>query len=344
MKKFLVLLLTAPVCVFGQAVHQAQYGVAETFNFVLFNTDGTLDVDEVDAGTEVAIACDEGAETTATNDFVDEGNFYSIALTATELSCERATVVISATDRNVFLVETFGDVDAFDTTRGIASGMAQTTDTDASTIQLRSGHAFGDDELNGMIVCVVAGTAVNECKIITDYVGSTDEATVGPSNFTADPTTDSAYIVYPAQASTLSQMYTYFYTTQTAVDLADLQGELTALNVADGDDVTAISGAITNLTDGTTPVWVAGATLQDLVADSGTTTSLTDAALTQATNNWFRNGTRVTFTDGTLQGQSACIDTFTASTDTLTFSPPVTTEVSTHSYVLEADGGCVRGR
>lgn len=93
-------------------VWQARYGVAETFNFKLYNADGTLDVDEVDGGTEVSLSCNEGAETTATNDFVDEGTFYSIALTATEMQCERIAVVIAATTTEVFFIQTTDNASA----------------------------------------------------------------------------------------------------------------------------------------------------------------------------------------------------------------------------------------
>lgn len=94
-------------------VHQREYGVATTINFNLYDTTtGGLDVDEIDGGTEVSLSCDEGAETTATNDFVDEGNFYSIALTATEMQCARIAVVIAATDTNVVFVETIGNASA----------------------------------------------------------------------------------------------------------------------------------------------------------------------------------------------------------------------------------------
>lgn len=104
-------------------VWQAQYGVARTFDFVLYNTDGTIDVDEVDGGAEVTLDCD-GTPATATNDFVDEGAFYSIALTAAEMQCERITVTVGATDTNVFFIQTHGHVDAFNETLGWNTGDA----------------------------------------------------------------------------------------------------------------------------------------------------------------------------------------------------------------------------
>jgi hypothetical protein len=107
MKKLLWALIFLPVAALAD-VHTAKYGVESTFNFVLYNADGTLDDDEADGGTEVSVACDEGAETTATNDFADEGTFYSITLTAAEMQCARVAVVVAATDTNIFFVETYG--------------------------------------------------------------------------------------------------------------------------------------------------------------------------------------------------------------------------------------------
>lgn len=118
-----LLLLSAPA---SSEVWQARYGVAETFNFKLYNADGTLDVDEADGGAEVSLSCNEGAETTATNDFVDEGTFYSIALTATELQCERIAVVVAATTTEVFFVQTSGNASAMTPTYEVNLASATT--------------------------------------------------------------------------------------------------------------------------------------------------------------------------------------------------------------------------
>lgn len=101
--------LTLPV---WADIYAARYGVSETFDFWLYNADGTLDVDEVDGGTEVSVSCNEGAETTATNDFVDEGTFYSITLTASEMQCERVVVVVAATVTGGFIIQTDSNASA----------------------------------------------------------------------------------------------------------------------------------------------------------------------------------------------------------------------------------------
>jgi len=68
------------------------------------------------------------------------------------------------------------------------------------------------------------------------------------------------------------------------------------------------------------------------VADSGTTTTLVDAVLTQADGYW--NGALLIFRTGTNAGRTAIITDFDAATDTLTFTPAVPDAVTTEGYVL----------
>jgi len=107
----LACLLISPFAL-AEAWPVAEYGVAKTFYFKLYNTDGTLDVDEADGGAEVTVDCD-GTPATATNDFADEGAFYSIALTAAEMQCGVVVLTIAATDTEVFIVPTSGNASAY---------------------------------------------------------------------------------------------------------------------------------------------------------------------------------------------------------------------------------------
>ena len=68
------------------------------------------------------------------------------------------------------------------------------------------------------------------------------------------------------------------------------------------------------------------------IADSGTTTTLVDAVLTQADGYW--NGALLIFRSGTNVGRTAIITDFDAATDTLTFAPAVPDAVTTEGYVL----------
>lgn len=106
-----VLALAAPALADG--VHILPYGAAATIDFPLFAADGTLSTSETDGGTDVTLTCDEGTGATATNDFVDEGSFYSIALTATEMQCARLVVEIAGSAVTTLeRIETYGNASA----------------------------------------------------------------------------------------------------------------------------------------------------------------------------------------------------------------------------------------
>lgn len=74
----------------------------------------------------------------------------------------------------------------------LASGTAQ--GGSSSTIQLAAGETFADDELNTNVVKITSGTGAGQARLITDYVGSTDTATVTPS-WTTNPDATSVYEV-----------------------------------------------------------------------------------------------------------------------------------------------------
>lgn len=92
-----------------------EYGAATTVNFDLWETDGTdLKTDAVDGGTDCNIVKDEGASATCANDFVDEGNNYSIALSASEMQAARISVCFLDSATKAYLdkciyIDTYGN-------------------------------------------------------------------------------------------------------------------------------------------------------------------------------------------------------------------------------------------
>ena len=68
-------------------------------------------------------------------------------------------------------------------------------------------------------------------------------------------------------------------------------------------------------------------------ADSGTTTTAVDAERTEADTDYWK-GSLITFTSGTLNGQTRLVTAFNAATDTITFAPATTVAVGTHTYRL----------
>lgn len=68
-------------------------------------------------------------------------------------------------------------------------------------------------------------------------------------------------------------------------------------------------------------------------ADSGTTTTMVDAALTQADTDYWK-GMLIRFTSGNISGQTRLITGFTPASDTITFAPATTQAVGTNTYEI----------
>jgi hypothetical protein len=191
MTRILTALLLAALSFTASAqVWQARYGVAETFNFKLYNADGTLDVDEADGGTEVSVSCNEGAETTATNDFVDEGTFYSIALTSGEMNCERIAVVIAATTTEVFFIQTNSNASAMTPANDVNLVNIAGSVVSTSTAQLgvnvvnAAGTAWGSGAITAASIATdaigaaeIAADAIAASEIAADAIGASELAT-----------------------------------------------------------------------------------------------------------------------------------------------------------------------
>lgn len=92
-----------------------EYGVQTTINFELYETDGTdLKSDAAHASGDTKLMKDNGDEANTTNGFTDEGQGYSIVLTATEMQAARIVLYVVDQSTKVWLdrvlvVETFGN-------------------------------------------------------------------------------------------------------------------------------------------------------------------------------------------------------------------------------------------
>lgn len=108
-------------------------------------------------------------------------------------------------------------------------------------------------------------------------------------------------------------------------------GVVTAAAVATGaiDADALATDAVTEITDATKTAF--GITTG--TADSGTTTTMVDAALTQADTDYWK-GSIIVFTSGTISGQARLITGFTPASDTVTFAPATTQAVSTETYII----------
>ncbi len=73
-------------------------------------------------------------------------------------------------------------------------------------------------------------------------------------------------------------------------------------------------------------------------ADSGSTTTMVDAALTEADTDYYK-GAWIRFTSGNIDNQVRLITGFTPASDTITFTPATTQAVTTHTYEILAAAG-----
>lgn len=204
----------------------------------------------------------------------------------------------------------------YEAPKAIETGTIGATGNDTTHLHL-TGIAWADDEPNNKVgvrfVDVSAGDVY--WTVIRDFANTGDLATVDTLPVTPEDSTDTYQLIHVAELG-LSGAQLTAVPWNAAWD-AEVQSEVDdALQAGGLDHLVSIAGT----------------------ADSGTTGTLVDAALTQADADWFK-GHYVIFTDGTLQRQDSCVTAFDPATDTLTFLPPVSTAVTTHGYVL-VPGSC----
>lgn len=171
-----------------------KYGVATTLNFELYQLDGSaLKSDAVSATHDIKIMKDEGAEADTTADaFVDEGQGYSLALSATEM--EAARIVIYIVDQTspqawldkVLIVETYGNASAqhaFDldtatvdvsaaSVTSILSGIIEGTLTLQQAIMLCTAAAAGKLSGGGTSTLTFRDTTDTKNRIVATVDGS----------------------------------------------------------------------------------------------------------------------------------------------------------------------------
>lgn len=147
-----------------------------TFNFDLFEVDGVdFRVDGVHATGDTKVMKDEGAEANTTNGFVDEGQGYSITLTATEMQVARGKIYIVDSATKAWLdtsitFETYGHasaqhaMDFDDAVRGGMTALPNAAADAAGGLATSLGGATGIDDL---ALEATIGTPV-EADLVTD--------------------------------------------------------------------------------------------------------------------------------------------------------------------------------
>ena len=255
--------------------------------------------------------------------------------------------------------------DASTEIRSLASG---TADSGTTTTMVDAARTEADtDYWKGSLIAFTSGTLLGQVRLITAFNAATDTLTFAPATTVAVGT--HTYEILPAGRADVDlwggTAVNALVSGRVDASVGAMAANVvTAAAIADGaiDAATFAAGAIDNTAFNVTETltanpaaggitagsFAAGAIDANAVAlsaadeilgsvsgtaDSGTTTTVVDAERTEADTDYWK-GALVTFTSGTLAGQTRLVTAFNAATDTLTFAPATTVAVATHTYRL----------
>lgn len=174
-----------------------KYGEAAVFDFSLYEIDGVdMRIDAVHAAGDTTVMKNEGAPANTTNGFVDEGDTYSITLTATEMECARGVIkLVDQTATKVWLditieFETYGHASAQHAFDLDTASVAQTGDSytrigvagaGLSNIDLPNQTMDITGNLSGSVGSVTGAVASVTAAVTTDATSRTaSKADVSP--------------------------------------------------------------------------------------------------------------------------------------------------------------------
>lgn len=262
-------------------VYGLPYGVA----FPLLDADGDP-VSPSSPDSEISKNGDTFADCTneATEIATSSGVCY-LLLTGTELTADVVAVRIQSTGAKTTILTLYPRKLV-----SVRAGTSASGGSSTSTIVLDASAAAVDDYYNGMIVAAVIDS-VTEVRVITDYTGSTQTATVTPDWNTA-PDNDDTFTIYLPEGVQLQQS-NLTYISGAAVsassgllnaNVTQLSGDSTAADNAeaffDGTGYAGTNNVIPLVTTTTTATNVT--TVNGLAADVITATSIASDAITDA--------------------------------------------------------------
>ncbi len=225
-----------------QGIHLRKYGVQTTINFDLYEVDGVdLRVDASHASGDSKIMKNEAAEANTSNSFTDEGQGYSIVLTATEMQAARVVLYIvdqgtKAWLDKVIVVETYGNASAMhamdfdDSVRAGLTALPNAAADAAGGLPISDGGGLDLD-------AILADTAALETRLTAARAGYIDNI----NGHTAQTGDSYARLGAPAGASIVADIAAY-------AAYAGPRGPGIYLNDAAGNTntVDGVDGTITN--------------------------------------------------------------------------------------------------
>lgn len=178
-----------------------------------------------------------------------------------------------------------------------------------TTLVLRSAAGFANDELIGATILITGGTGVGQARTITDYVGSTDTATVDA--WTTTPSGTITYKVFgtPPASATAVPAVNLVQVAGSTTDVSALATNVAAILVDTGTTLDGKLNTIDDFLD--TEVAAIKTVVDDILVDTGTTLPATLATISG-------------YVDTEVAAVLAAVDTevaaIKAKTDSLTFT------------------------
>lgn len=184
------------------------YNTAATVDFCLWLPDATALKTDFSCGAgDVKIMKDEGAEANTANCTADEGNCYSLALTATEMQAARVLVILqdAAILSHCLSIETFGNASAQYPIADVNVTAVSGDSTAADNLEAAydgNGYAGGTikQQVDAVALSSDTGAADNAEAFFdgTGYVGGTAKLTVDVSKWNGTTVATPATAGYPA--------------------------------------------------------------------------------------------------------------------------------------------------
>jgi hypothetical protein len=268
---------------------------AFTVTFPIYDADGDLVTGAASLDSEVSK--DGGTFTDGTNEATEiatASGVYTLVLTATEMTADIvATITKTATAGAKTAVNVM-----YTATRQLIDLAFPNTSGRGMDIDASGGAEVGSFQAGAITAAAFTAGAIDAAAIATDAIGAAElaDGAITAATFAAGAIDATAIANGAIDAATFAAG---------AIDAAALAS----------DAVTEIR----SLVSGT--------------SDSGTTTTMVDAARTEADTDYWKGGL-ILFTSGTISGQIRLITGFTPATDTITFSPATTQAVGTQTYEI----------
>ena len=299
----------------------------------VYTTPTVAELDATNMPGVYSLLIDEDTTIASTSDSEE----YCVHITQASMAPVTRTVELyrrDTTSGNTAAVDANGRVDVIK-----IAGTTQTARDIGASVLLSSGTGTGQLDFTSGVVKANAtqinGVATTSVTTVNANIGMTQ-----PINFTG--TGVSALV----KSDTVDIAGAAVSTSSAQIGVNVVNAGATAWNSGAITTGTFAAGAINAAAIATDAIGAAELAADAVVeirslasgtSDSGTTTTMVDAARTEADTDYWA-GQYIVFTSGNIAGQARLITGFNAATDTITFTPATTQAVTTQTYEIWPGG------